>query len=563
MRLRPHTPLIPRTFRTWRGLGVVATIVALLAISFASASSALANLAGSTFEGGDGNLVVDTPGNTDWANVAGLAKGIEQFTGKQDNSFGQGTHEDDANVTVVTGSIPPNKSDLSRFYEASETIGGQTFLYLAWERTNVLGSANMDFEINQSVTPGLGEPGDHTINRAAGDLLVTFDFVNGGGTPVLGLNTWLTSGSQGSCFKANSAPCWGNHLDLNSTNSEGAVNAGNVTDPIAPGAPRTLAGGTFGEASINLTGAGVFPAGTCKAFGSTYLKSRSSASFTAEVKDFVAPVPVTIANCGQIIIHKVTVPSPDPTDTTFSYTTTGGLSPASFTLKNGGTRDYGTEVQAGSYSVTEADPGPNFALTGLDCSASDLSHGSTATTNTTTRTVSITLKAEDRVECTYTNTLHQGAIKIAKTSIKGPALAGAKFSIKDANGNPLSGSPFTTGSDGTVCVDHLVFGTYSVQETAAPPGYAIDDPTAHDVSVSQTSTCGDGNEATFSATDTPLTDLVITVTSEAAGGTSSTITCVNTSNDGIGNSPQTGESATVTATGLKPGTYTCTVVVDP
>jgi hypothetical protein len=38
---------------------------------------------------------------------------------------------------VVSGSIPPQKSDLTRFYEASEFVGGPgggNFLYLGWER---------------------------------------------------------------------------------------------------------------------------------------------------------------------------------------------------------------------------------------------------------------------------------------------------------------------------------------------------------------------------------------------------------------------------------------------
>ena len=66
----------------------------------------------------------------------------------------------------------------------------------------------------------------------------------------------------------------------------------------------------------------------------------------------MAPIPVSIANCGQVIIRKVTVPSPDPTATTFNYSTTGGLSPAGFGLKDGQSQDYGSNVQAGSYSVT-------------------------------------------------------------------------------------------------------------------------------------------------------------------------------------------------------------------
>jgi hypothetical protein len=107
-----------------------------------------------------------------------------------------------------------------------------------------------------------------------------------------------------------------------------------------------------------------------------------------------------------------------------------------------------------------------------------------------------------------------------------------------------------------------------VQETAAPSGYAIDDTTAHDVAVTAVSTCGDGNEATFSATDTPLTDVSVHAESQAAGGTQSQITCVDASDADIGNSPQPSASTfadpvTVTATGLEPGTYTCTIVIDP
>jgi hypothetical protein len=65
---------------------------------------------------GDGNLLTSPTafGTTDWQNVAGLHKGIDVASGPGENSFGQGTREDDANVSVVSGSIPPNKSDPSR-----------------------------------------------------------------------------------------------------------------------------------------------------------------------------------------------------------------------------------------------------------------------------------------------------------------------------------------------------------------------------------------------------------------------------------------------------------------
>ena len=44
---------------------------------------------------------------------------------------------------------------------------------------------------------------------------------------------------------------------------------------------------TFGETAVDLTQAGVFPTGTCLAFGSAFVRSRSSSSFTAEIKDFI------------------------------------------------------------------------------------------------------------------------------------------------------------------------------------------------------------------------------------------------------------------------------------
>ena len=361
-----------------------------------TAESCVGPLGGSTFAGGDGNLLASptTFGSTDWQNVGGLHTGIDLASGSGDNAFGNGTKEDNPNVTVVSGSIPPNKSDLTRFYEASEFANGSNFLYLAWERTNNLGSANMDFEINQKTQPDLTTPGAKTLNRTAGDLLVTFDFTNGGGRPTLGLLKWVTSGPTSQCFSSSSLPCWGNHVNLNSGDSEGAVNnLGAVTDPFQPGT-NNVGALRFGETAINLTAAGVFPTGTCEAFGSAFLKSRSSASFPAEVKDFVAPVNVSISNCGTINIHKVT----ENGGGTFGYTTTGGLTPATFNLSNGGTRAY-DPVLPGNYSVTESTVPSGWSLKSLVCTAT----GNGTSFSTSGATASITMAPEGLVDCTYTN----------------------------------------------------------------------------------------------------------------------------------------------------------------
>jgi Prealbumin-like fold domain len=543
--------------------------------------SCLPPLSGSTFAGGDGNLLTSptTFGTTDWQNVAGLNTGVDVASGTTDNSFGQGTKEDNADVTTVTGSIPPQKSDLTRFYEASEFANNSNFLYLAWERTNVLGSANMDFEINQATTPGLGSPGAHTINRTAGDLLVTFDFTNGGGRPTLGLLRWVTSGPASQCFSSNSVPCWGNHVNLNSSNSIGAVNnLDAVTDPFTNKSQSAL---TFGEAAINLTAAGVFPSGTCEAFGSAFLKSRASASFTAEVKDFVAPVPVNISNCGRVTIIKHTDPRGLNQD--FGYTSTipnpaagvtpptpdcaSDSTPSSFTLNDQGntsgdsaanTEDC-TNVLAGSYTVTEGTEPANFTLESLTCTASAGSSGSQDGSNPSQ--ANITVAPGGHVTCTYVNQ-GSGAILVTKT---------AKNHNLGSGQHPLAGATFTvngvsktTDTNGEACFDGLTIGTkYTVTETSAPTGYSID-TSSKDVTPSTSANCTSGTPDSVTFTDSPLTDVSVSASSEVPGATNSTIKCVDESNTDIGNSPKgPSDPVTVTANGLAPGTYTCTITVDP
>jgi Prealbumin-like fold domain len=555
-------------------------------------------LSGSTFAGGDGNLLTSptTFGTTDWQNVAGRSTGIDLPSGGSDNSFGQGTKEDDPNVSVVTGSIPPQKSDLTRFYEASEFANNSNFLYLAWERTNNLGSANMDFEINQKTQPNLTTTGAKTLVRTAGDLLVTFDFTNGGGKPTIGLLTWVTSGPASQCFSSNAVPCWGNHKTLDGTTAIGAVNnLDAVTDPFVSNTSNNIGALRFGETAINLTAAGVFPAGTCEAFGSAFLKSRSSASFPAEVKDFVAPVPVNISNCGTVNIIKHTDPRgvnqdfgytstiPNPSDPTADPRTpqcSTDATPSAFTLNDHAGIDpspiTGTDntehcanVPAGSYTVTENTPLPgNFALESLTCKV-DGTGGSTGSQDgTNPYQANIKVQPGDTVTCTYTNKRNLGAITITKTGKNKAAgagnqpLSGADFSITGPNGYSKS---VTTGADGTVCVDSLTFGDYTVTETKPPAGYQADDSTGHTVTVDNNATCADnpyGGEA-ISFTDTPLTDISANATSQKPGATNSTIICKDANGNTVADSGALGDPADASAKGLTPGTYTCTITIDP
>lgn len=290
-----------------RGMAVLGT--AILAVTVFSATGAFAShpevsLSGSNFEiDTDANLKVDDPSpSTDWAGVTEVRKQDTQ-SGSTDESFGNGTKEDTASPVVVDGSIPPNKSDLKYFgiYQEGDTSSG--FLNLFWSRVqDPSGTTNMDFEFNKrQCTPGQ-TPADAdcaangiTPIRSTGDLLITYDLAKGGTHPALSIREW-------------SGTAWGDPTDLTSSSkATGSINTSSIpsteSDGIGSQDPRT-----FGEAQIALSA--IFSPGVCESFGSAYLKSRASDSFTAALKDFVPPAPVDIRNCGKLTIKKVDDASP-------------------------------------------------------------------------------------------------------------------------------------------------------------------------------------------------------------------------------------------------------------
>ncbi|MHA6523907.1 hypothetical protein [Tessaracoccus sp. G1721] len=360
--------------------------------------SAGAFLTGSTFEGDDGNKTVDASGKLDWDNVPGAVTGQDQTSGSGDNSFGQGSKESMTNPVIVEGGIPPNKNDLTNFYVAYELgANDHVFLYLAWERLENSGSANLDFEINKVYNEDWTEDTRGTIDlgRSAGDLLVTYDF-GGSGTPVIGLYVWTTTGSP-TCVAGKGVPCWAGPGTLDPTEAIAAVNADT---------------GLFGEAAIDLTASGVIPAGSCTAYGSAFVKSRSSgSSVDASLKDFISPEEINLANCGSLIVKKVTTGQPDGLDESFPFTaaktSTAGtaLSPASFSLGHNDTQSFAA-LQPGTYSATEGTlPSSLWSYGGYSCAGDN---GFSTVTGTGT-TASVTLGLRQNVTCTFTNAFTKAA----------------------------------------------------------------------------------------------------------------------------------------------------------
>jgi len=440
------------TRRTRRPLVLAAGL--MLVASALIASPALAShpevsLPGSNFEiDTDANLKVDDPGSLDWANVAETRK-ADKASGQTDDSFGQGTKEDTPVPQVVDGSIPPQKSDLLNFGVYLEDTATTDFLHLFWHRVQEpTGTTNMDFEFNKSLT--LSGNGITPV-RTAGDVLIQYDLAQGGTNPQLFLSRWETV-DKTKCEASNSVPCWDKKVNLTTAGlATGSINTSPIPAAESDGLGNVSAR-TFGEASVNFSALG--GGDPCVSFGSAYLKSRSSDSFTAALKDFIAPTPLNLANCGAIKVTKLRKHAAD------------------------GSGDH--------------------------------------------------------------------------------PQSGVTFTINGAN-------PKITDANGQVCWDALQFGTYTVTETL-PAGYAADGPLSQSVTVDNVATCAGspyvGETATFH--NTPLTNLAVSVDSQINGGTASTIVCTGPGGGTVasGSTGANGDGS-ATASNLRPGTYTCTIVIDP
>jgi len=533
-------------------------VIAVIAASLAFLPSALAShpevsLAGSNFEiDTDANLKVDDAGSLDWNNVDEERK-ADLDSGPGDDSFGQGTKEDTAVPTVVDGSIPPNKSDLLNFgVYFEEASGGGRFLHVFWHRVQEpQGTTNMDFEFNQSETVSANGV---TPVRTSGDVLIQYDLAQGGTNPQLFLSRWIDGtesppATAADCEANNKLPCWNTRENLSAAgDATGSINTSAI--PAADsGGLGNISPRTFGEASIDFD-ALVGDTTGCVGFGTPYLKSRSSASFTAPLKAFIAPASANISRCGTVRVLKNDDAAPP-----------NALNGAVFNLLTDNAPVGGSPGVEDTF-VDDCTTGPPDFPNG-ECSFTNVLQGSYWVVEITAPPghdlptpafQAVTVVADETVTVTFVDPRQRGAIVITKTR---------KHAADGPGDHPHPGVTFTvnggtvvTDANGQACVDNLLFGTYTVAETV-PAGYTAT-PTSQTVEVNNKADCltlrNDAEQVSFS--NVPLTNLSVSVDSQIAGGTSSTIEC------GVA-SGGPGDDISASATDLVPGTYNCTIVIDP
>jgi hypothetical protein len=518
---------------------------------FVAASAAVLTGSPSNFESGNdpslgvGNMIVNTTGNNDWASV-NFTHLSDAAASNSDDSFEPGSKQDTV-CPVVEGHKNPPKDDFTDIasYTEVNSTSGATYLYGATIRYTANGNASENIELKQG-TAGLCPGSTVLLARVAGDKMIAIDYLGGGSAVQFHVLTWVTSGA---CNVSNhTAPCWGATVTTLPANvAEGGVSTSNISAADNPISDVAIVAGQFAEFGINLAGAGIIPAGSCKSFSQTVWESRSSgSSFVSSTKDITIE-DQDINNCASVSVIKLGSDGGSQAGAVFTLyegTGTGGTVVGSCTVLADGScsDDSFSDLSPGTYTIDETstpagyDPDPSLPFT-------------------------FTLATGENRVLTFTDPAQAGALAILKNSTKGGAVSqgGAIFSY-DGGSVTDNGAGDEDSAIGSVCVSGLAPGGYTVNETSPPPGYGDASEGGQSVTVQNGTDCsgslpGAGATATF--TNPPLADLLVRVDGQESGEISSTIDC------GSAGSAGPGDPAVLDVDDLEPQTINCEIVIDP
>ena len=205
-----------------------------------------------------------------------------------------------------------------------------------------------------------------------------------------------------------------------------------------------------------------------------------------------------------------------------------------------------------------------ISVTGLTAGTyyvKELGHTESATSAlyycSSTNPQSVTVTAGSTATVSFTNKLNTGGVKLVKETNTGKNLDGWKIGLytDSACTSAVSGSPFTTGTDGTVTVAGLTPGTYYAKEAAVTDSYWVCDTAVKTVTVTANGTA----TVTFSNTHKGRGKIIKAMPDggSAAGWEFE----VRASDNSLIGTFVTGEDGTVLTDYLLPGTYTVKEII--
>ncbi|MEZ4731654.1 MAG: DUF11 domain-containing protein [Caldilineaceae bacterium] len=143
-----------------------------------------------------------------------------------------------------------------------------------------------------------------------------------------------------------------------------------------------------------------------------------------------ATVTCTFVNTklGALTVRKITNPNPDPTNRTFAFVAGGGLTPATFLLKNGETQSFPNLSPRAGYTLSE------LTLDDWELSDATCSDGSPIT--------NIKVDPGETITCTFTNKNTAVGLTLTKRADAEVAIPGQllTYQLSYKNGGPLPAS---------------------------------------------------------------------------------------------------------------------------
>ncbi len=196
---------------------------------------------------------------------------------------------------------PPAKDDINTamVFIALNPVDNHIWLAISGDRFSTNGTSYIDFEFYQNSITKTTDPGGETggfistgphNGRTVGDISITLEFTGGGSFATVKYQQWQPGSEAGSYDYFSITPAPGTAF--------AAANAGEINVPCGAFGETTYQPLQFVEGAIDLTAliGGTGLPGECGSlpFQTLFIKTKSSASNTADLKDFINPFDIDI-----------------------------------------------------------------------------------------------------------------------------------------------------------------------------------------------------------------------------------------------------------------------------
>jgi len=275
----------------------------------------------------DGNLCVNTDGDSDWSSTPGQPVQRDGFLDNTGFTSGAAETNWPWSQGQLGGSVNngSNQQDIGDVYATTENSNDQVYTFFGFTR-RAAGSGSFAIRVELNQKPNMVPVGNTTFtpstspvpDRTAGDLLLTFVQSGTSSIQLSQAATWSTTPGAAcdSDIGSSTPPCW---VDLPSlAGFTGATNStGPVTNPfpdptLYPNSATgtvgnaTLPTSTFSEVAVNLStlfGTAADPNNCSGNYG--VLNVRSASSPTGSLTDWVAPTDLSVpSTCASVLVNK-------------------------------------------------------------------------------------------------------------------------------------------------------------------------------------------------------------------------------------------------------------------